>query len=425
MFLDKARIYVKGGDGGNGAVAYRREKYVPMGGPWGGDGGKGGDVILVVDEGLRTLIDFRYQKHYKAERGENGGTKNMHGRKGEDLLIRVPPGTVVRDADTGALLADLTEHGQRVVVARGGRGGRGNTRFASNKDKCPAYAEKGDPGEERWLLLELKLLADVGLIGYPNVGKSTIISRVSAAKPEIANYHFTTIVPNLGVVKVGEESFVMADIPGLIEGAHTGAGLGHEFLRHTERTRLLVHVLDIAGSEGRDPLQDFAVINRELALYSERLARRPQVIAANKMDLPGAEENLARLRQELGEQYPVFPVSAATGQGLDELVKYLARRLPELPPEEAVEAVEPEEVKVTRVEETEPFTLKRDEEGVWVIGGQEVEKHFHRTDFNNEAAVRRFQKILEVLGVDRALREAGIQEGDTVRIMDMEFEWQE
>ncbi|GAW32341.1 GTPase ObgE, partial [Carboxydocella sp. JDF658] len=399
--------------------------YVPMGGPWGGDGGKGGDVILVVDEGLRTLIDFRYQKHYKAERGENGGTKNMHGRKGEDLLIRVPPGTVVRDADTGALLADLTEHGQRVVVARGGRGGRGNTRFASNKDKCPAYAEKGDPGEERWLLLELKLLADVGLIGYPNVGKSTIISRVSAAKPEIANYHFTTIVPNLGVVKVGEESFVMADIPGLIEGAHTGAGLGHEFLRHTERTRLLVHVLDIAGSEGRDPLQDFAVINRELALYSERLARRPQVIAANKMDLPGAEENLARLRQELGEQYPVFPVSAATGQGLDELVKYLARRLPELPPEEAVEAVEPEEVKVTRVEETEPFTLKRDEEGVWVIGGQEVEKHFHRTDFNNEAAVRRFQKILEVLGVDRALREAGIQEGDTVRIMDMEFEWQE
>lgn len=425
MFLDKARIYVKGGDGGNGAVAYRREKYVPMGGPWGGDGGKGGDVILVVDEGLRTLIDFRYQKHYKAERGENGGTKNMHGRKGEDLLIRVPPGTVVRDADTGALLADLTEHGQRVVVARGGRGGRGNTRFASNKDKCPAYAEKGDPGEERWLLLELKLLADVGLIGYPNVGKSTIISRVSAAKPEIANYHFTTIVPNLGVVKVGEESFVMADIPGLIEGAHTGAGLGHEFLRHTERTRLLVHVLDIAGSEGRDPLQDFAVINRELALYSERLARRPQVIAANKMDLPGAEENLARLRQELGEQYPVFPVSAATGQGLTELVNYLARRLPELPPEETVEVVKEDEVKVTRAEADEPFTLERDEEGVWVIGGQEVEKHFHRTDFNNEAAVRRFQKILEVLGVDRALREAGIQEGDTVRIVDMEFEWQE
>ncbi|MFZ5627468.1 MAG: GTPase ObgE [Bacillota bacterium] len=425
MFLDKARIYVKGGDGGNGAVAYRREKYVPMGGPWGGDGGKGGDVILVVDEGLRTLIDFRYQKHYKAERGENGGTKNMHGRKGEDLLIRVPPGTVVRDADTGALLADLTEHGQRVVVARGGRGGRGNTRFASNKDKCPAYAEKGDPGEERWLLLELKLLADVGLIGYPNVGKSTIISRVSAAKPEIANYHFTTIVPNLGVVKVGEESFVMADIPGLIEGAHTGAGLGHEFLRHTERTRLLVHVLDIAGSEGRDPLQDFAVINRELALYSERLARRPQVIAANKMDLPGAEENLARLQKELGDSYPIFPVSAATGQGLTELVNYLARRLPELPPEETVEVVKEDEVKVTRAEADEPFTLERDEDGTWVIGGQEVEKHFYRTDFNNEAAVRRFQKILEVLGVDRALREAGIQEGDTVRIVDMEFEWQE
>lgn len=291
-------------------VAYRREKYIPEGGPYGGDGGRGGNVILRVDEGLRTLVDFRYQRHYKAEKGENGGSKNMHGRNGEDLVIRVPMGTVVKDAESGEVLADLVEPGQETIIAKGGRGGRGNSRFATAQNKAPGFAEKGDPGEEHWLWLELKLIADVGLVGFPNVGKSTIISRVSAAKPKIADYHFTTLVPNLGVVRVGDRfSFVLADIPGLIEGAHTGAGLGHEFLRHTERTRLLIHVVDISGVEGRDPLEDYDAINRELELYNPKLARRKQLIAANKLDLPTAKANLERLQAKLGGQqkFSLYP----------------------------------------------------------------------------------------------------------------------
>jgi len=331
MFYDHLKIHVKAGDGGNGCVAFRREKYVPLGGPAGGDGGRGGHVVLRADEGLRTLVDFHFKRHFRAGRGRHGEGKDRHGKNGADLVLRVPVGTMVREAETGRVLADLTAHGQEAVVARGGRGGRGNARFATPKEKAPRIAEKGKPGEERWLELALKLLSDVGLIGFPNAGKSTILSRVSAARPKIADYPFTTLEPCLGVVRAGEgESFVVADLPGLIEGAHTGAGLGHKFLRHIERTRLLIHVLDTAGTGGRDPVEDFTAINRELALYSPELASRPQVVAANKMDLPEARANLDRLRAALPD-CEIFPVSAVTGEGLDLLIARVAVLLQELP----------------------------------------------------------------------------------------------
>jgi GTP-binding protein len=423
MFYDQAKIFVKGGDGGAGAVAFRREKYVPEGGPSGGDGGRGGSVIFVADEGLRTLVDFRYKRHYKADRGEHGQGKNMHGKSGEDLIIRIPVGTLIKDADSGQVLADLTEHGQRVIVARGGRGGRGNARFISNINKAPRLAEKGEPGIACWLLLELKLLADVGLVGFPNVGKSTIISRVSAAKPKIADYHFTTLVPNLGVVEVEDGiSFVIADIPGLIEGAHTGAGLGHDFLRHTERTKLILHVLDISGAEGRDPVQDFKVIQEELRLYNARLAERPVLIVANKMDIPGAEENLERLRLELGEKFKIYPVSAATGEGLDVLMQDISVLLPKLPvPELELHRVEQQPLPM---QEAERFTISREDE-IFVVRGKEIERHLAMTNFESEEGLRRFQKILNVMGIDDALRTQGIRVGDKVKIADLEFEWEE
>lgn len=424
MFYDQAKIYVKGGDGGAGAVAFRREKYVPEGGPSGGDGGRGGDVVFIADEGLRTLVDFRYKRHYKADRGEHGQGKNMHGKGGEDLVVRIPTGTLVKDQDSGEVLADLTEHGQKVIVAKGGRGGRGNARFMSNTNKAPTLAENGEPGEERYLTLELKLLADVGLVGFPNVGKSTMISRVSAAKPKIADYHFTTLVPNLGVVELEDgDSFVMADIPGLIEGAHTGAGLGHEFLRHTERTRLILHVLDIAGSENRDPLEDYQIIQEELRQYSPELAKRPMIIVANKMDISGAEENLKRLRESLGEETEIFPVSAATGEGLKDLVYRIAQLLPDIPAPE-IFVREEEQHKVTHAEEKERFELTQ-EDGIFVISGKEIEKHVKMTLFESEEGVYRFQNILKAMGVDDALREAGIKEGDKVQIAGVEFDWEE
>lgn len=424
MFYDQAKIYVKAGDGGAGAVAFRREKYVPEGGPSGGDGGRGGKVIFVADEGLRTLVDFRYKRHYKADRGEHGQGKNMHGKSGEDLSVRIPVGTVVKDADTGEILADLIEHGQKVVVANGGRGGRGNARFMSNTNKAPTVAENGEPGEERNLLLELKLLADVGLVGFPNVGKSTIISQISAAKPKIADYHFTTLVPNLGVVALEDgESFVVADIPGLIEGAHTGAGLGHEFLRHTERTRLILHVLDIAGSEERDPLDDFQIIKDELRQYSQELANRPMLIVANKMDIPSAEENLKRLEEKLGEEYRIFPVSAATGEGLQELVYAIAQILPEVPAPQ-IFVREEEQHKVTQAESPNRFELTR-EGDFFIITGKEIEKHVQMTMFDSEDGLYRFQNILKAMGIERALLNEGIKVGDKVQIGGLEFEWEE
>ena len=423
MFYDYAKVHVKAGDGGNGIVAWRREKYVPMGGPAGGDGGDGGSIILEADNNLRTLIDFRYNTHYKAERGKHGQGSSMHGSNAEDKILRVPVGTVVRDAETEQILADLTTPGQRVTVAKGGRGGRGNTHFVSSTHRAPTLAENGDAGEERWITLELKLLADVGLVGFPNVGKSTIISHVSAAKPKIADYHFTTIVPNLGMVKVDEgRSFVMADIPGLIEGAADGAGLGHRFLQHTERTKVLVHVLDISGSEGRDPLEDFAIVNQELETYNPVLMKRPMVIAANKTDIMGEVDYLARLREAL-PQYEVFPISAATGEGLKPLVYRLAELVEqvELEPEEVTPV---EEVKITQVVENEvKFVIERDEAGVFVVSGPEIERHWRRTNFVNDDAVTRFLQIVEAMGVVKALREQGCKDGDTVRIQDVEFDF--
>ncbi len=423
MFYDYAKVHVKAGDGGNGIVAWRREKYVPMGGPAGGDGGDGGSIILEADNNLRTLIDFRYNTHYKAERGQHGQGSSMHGRSADDKLLRVPVGTVVRDAETQQILADLTSAGQRVVVAKGGRGGRGNTHFVSSTHRSPTLAENGDAGEERWITLELKLLADVGLVGFPNVGKSTIISHVSAAKPKIADYHFTTIVPNLGMVKVDEgRSFVMADIPGLIEGAADGAGLGHRFLRHTERTKVLVHVLDISGSEGRDPLEDFAIVNQELEKYNASLMKRPMLIAANKIDIMGEVDYLALLREKLPD-YEVFPISAATGEGLKPLVYRLAELVEqvELEPEETTTV---EEVKVTKaVEDEVKFIIEQDEAGVFVVSGPEIERHWRRTNFVNEDAVSRFLQIVESMGVVKALREQGCKDGDTVRIQDVEFDF--
>lgn len=420
MFYDKAKVFVKGGDGGNGAVAFRREKYVPLGGPSGGDGGSGGNVIFVADEGLRTLVDFRYQRHYKADRGEHGQGKGMHGSKAGDLIVRVPVGTVLKEAESEEFIGDMVENGQEIIVAAGGRGGRGNARFATAANKAPRVAEKGEPGAERWITLELKLLADVGLVGFPNAGKSTLISRISAAKPKIADYPFTTLVPNLGMVRMPDgDSFVVADIPGLIEGAHAGAGLGHEFLRHIERTRILVHVVDMAGSEGRDPIEDFKTINKELEAYNPILAKRPQVVAANKMDLPGAEENFSRFKTEITEDIDMFPISAVTGQGIDPLMFKVAELFKTVGPPEPVVS---EEEKVTRVVAGERFTVHKDD-GVFVIEGKEIERHYAMTDFNNEDAVKRFLRILKLMGVDDELRHQGAQNGDTIRIGNLEFDF--
>jgi GTP-binding protein len=427
MFVDRVKIYVKGGDGGNGIVAFRREKYVPKGGPAGGDGGKGADVVFEVDEGLRTLIDFRYQRHFKAPRGENGKSKNQHGKNAEDMVVKVPPGTVVIDDDTKEVIADLTEHGQRVVVAKGGRGGRGNTRFATPANPAPEICEKGEPGEERYVVLELKLLADVGLVGFPSVGKSTLLSVVSRAKPKIADYHFTTIVPNLGVVETEDgRSFVMADLPGLIEGAHQGVGLGHQFLRHIERTRVIVHVIDMSASEGRDPYDDYVTINNELKEYNLRLTERPQIIAANKMDIPEAHEHLKRFKEKLQEDYPVFPISAATGQGIRELLFAIADKLEETPEFPLQDVAEKEGIhrvvyKYERPEEE--FTITRDPDGAFVLSGAKIEKLFKMTDFTHDESIRRFARQLRSLGVDEALRAKGAKDGDTVRLLDYEFEF--
>jgi GTP-binding protein len=420
MFYDQAVIYVKGGDGGNGCVAMRREKYVPEGGPWGGDGGRGGSIIFRADGGLRTLVDFRYKRHYKAARGRHGEGKNRHGASGDDLIVRVPVGTVISDAATGELFADLVKDGHEVIVARGGRGGRGNAHFATPQYKAPRLAEKGEPGEERSLKLELKLLADVGLVGFPNAGKSTLISRVSAARPKIADYPFTTIVPNLGVVRLEDgHSFVMADIPGLIEGAHTGVGLGQEFLRHIERTRLLIHVVDTAGSEGRDPLEDFLVTNKELSLYKPVASNKPQVIAANKMDLPEAAEKFKKLKNTLAKDYEIFPVSAVTGDGLKELMFRVAVLLEQIPADMPAD----DEQETLVMHRAEPrFTVTR-QEGIFLVSGKEIERHVAMTDMDNDEAIERLQRIMKRMGIEDALDDAGIREGDTVKIGKWEFDY--
>lgn len=419
MFVDYARIYVKGGDGGNGIVAFRREKYVPMGGPSGGDGGRGGNVIFVADEGLKTLMDFRYKKHFKAGRGEHGQGKNMHGRSGEDLIVKVPVGTVIKDDATGDVIADLTRHEQEAVVARGGRGGRGNARFATSTNRAPTLSENGEPGEERWIRLELKLLADVGLVGFPNAGKSTLISRISAAKPKIADYPFTTLVPNLGVVETkNRENFVVADIPGLIENASEGAGLGHDFLRHIERTKVLLFLLDTAQTEGRDVLEDYEILRRELEKYNPKLLSRPYLIVANKIDISEASENLKRLQELYGDK--VHPISAVTGEGLEELIEKTYELLKSVPEE----VYEGEERVVRKYEEEIPFEINK-ADGVYEVTGKRIEKLVTMTNFNTEEGLRRFQNAVIKMGLEDALKDMGIKEGDIVRIKDFEFEYTE
>ncbi|MBP1914911.1 GTPase ObgE [Lederbergia galactosidilytica] len=430
MFVDQVKVYVKGGDGGNGMVAFRREKYVAMGGPAGGDGGKGADVVFQVDEGLRTLMDFRYQRHFKASRGEHGMSKSKHGKGAEDLVVKVPPGTVVKDLETEEVIADLVEHGQKAVVARGGRGGRGNIRFATPANPAPEMAENGEPGQERDVVLELKILADVGLVGFPSVGKSTLLSVVSAAKPKIAEYHFTTIVPNLGVVETEDSrSFVMADLPGLIEGAHEGVGLGHQFLRHIERTRVIVHVIDMSGMEGRDPFEDFQTINQELEKYNLRLMERPQIIVANKMDMPEAEENLSVFRNKLKEEYPIYPISALTRQGVRDLLFEVANQLettPEFPLYDIVDTdAEIHRVVYRHEKDPDQFTITRDPDSAFVISGDVIERLFKMTDFSRDESVRRFARQMRGMGVDDALRERGAKDGDIIRILEFEFEFVE
>jgi GTP-binding protein len=417
MFFDEAKIYVKAGDGGNGCVSFRREKYIPFGGPNGGNGGKGGDVYLVLNPHLNTLINFKKRSHFKAQRGGHGRGKDQTGKRGEDLTIAVPPGTVAYDADTGQLLADLTQPEQRALVARGGRGGRGNAAFATPTNQAPRLAEKGEPGQERWLRLELKLIADVGIVGVPNAGKSTLLAAVSAARPKIADYPFTTLEPNLGVVTVDDRDFVLADIPGLIEGAHVGAGLGHQFLRHVERTRLLIHLLDGASA---DPLGDFGKINEELALFDPQLARKPQVVVLNKMDLPQTQELWPRIRREIKKlDLEAMSISAVTGQGVPTLLQRVVYLLDRLPREEPVI----EEVKVFRLEEEEPFSIAQEEDG-WRVWGTKIERVVAMTNWEYDEAVMRFQRILGAMGISAALEKAGVEVGDTVRIGDIELEWQ-
>lgn len=423
MFIDRARIFVKAGDGGNGMSSFRREKYVPKGGPSGGDGGRGADIVLVVDGNLNTLIDFRYRRQFKGDNGAAGATSNMHGRKAETLYVNVPPGTVVKEAETGRIIADLTKKGQEFVIAKGGRGGRGNARFVNSVNRAPTFAEKGEPGEQLWLQLELKVLADVGLVGYPSVGKSSILARVSAAKPDIAEYHFTTLAPILGVVSLREgQSFVLADIPGLIEGAHEGVGLGHDFLRHIERTKVLIHVIDISGLEGRDPIDDYHKINNELEMYNKKLAGRPQIIAANKMDLPDAQEKYEEVKAfMLKEGREIFPISAATGEGLDELMNRAYHLIGEYV--EEIETIE--DIVVYEAKQDEAFTISRDDDGAYVVKGKDVEKVVAMLNFDNEEAINRFHSIWKRMGIEEALIERGIQEGNLVRIGTMEFEYRQ
>ena len=422
MFVDVAKIFIKGGDGGNGAVSFRREKYIPRGGPDGGDGGDGGNVIFVVDSGMHTLMDFRYRRHYKAESGQNGGNSNRKGRNGKDLYIKVPPGTVIKDIETGRVLADLRYHGQQKVLARGGSGGKGNARFATSTRQAPKFAQPGHKGEERWVFLELKSIADVGLIGFPNVGKSTILSVLTSARPKIANYHFTTLAPNLGVVEVDREhSFILADIPGLIKGAHKGSGLGHDFLRHIERTRLLIHVVDVSGIEGRDPIEDFNIINNELKTYSSKLMQRPQIVVANKCDIPGYEKNLERLKEYLHPKgIKVFPVSAVQKQGFTQLLWEIVEMLKKLPEDQPFED---DEVEIyDNIQQEPPFEITMDGD-VYVVSGYFIDRLMDSINLNDDDSFQYFQRALRRRGIIDALREKGIKDGDTVRIKDIEFDY--
>ena len=423
MFIDKARIFVKAGNGGNGAVSFRREKYVPAGGPDGGDGGRGASVIFEVDNDLRTLMDFKYQRKYVATPGGDGSKKRQAGKNGEDLVLKVPAGTIIRDEATGKIIADLKEEGDRAVVARGGRGGKGNQHFANAVRQAPNFAKSGTDGEERWVILELKMIADVGLLGFPNVGKSTFLSVVTAAKPKIANYHFTTLTPNLGVVKTKYgDSFVLADIPGLIEGAAEGVGLGHDFLRHVERTKVLIHIVDISGLEGRNALEDFDAINDELKLYNEKLSTRPQVVVANKIDILEDESVYEEFKTTLEDRgYKVFKMSAATREGIDDVIAYVSQVLKDA---EEIELVSEEELYVPELDAIEEEGLQVEiEDGVYVVTGKALRRIMYSVNFEDMESIQFFQKAMESQGVFDKLREMGIEDGDTVKIYEIEFEF--
>ena len=422
MFVDIAKISIKAGKGGNGSIAFRREKYIPMGGPAGGDGGDGGSIIIVADEGLRTLMDFRYKKHYQAENGEDGRGKKQYGADGKDLYLRVPQGTLIKDEETGIVLADLKSKGQQYVVARGGHGGKGNVKFKSSIRRAPRFAEPGGKGDERKIVLELKLIADVGLVGFPNVGKSTILASVTSAKPKIANYHFTTLKPNLGVVSIGEgHSYVLADIPGLIEGASEGAGLGLDFLRHVERTKLLLHVLDASGQEGRDPVEDFYKINEELKQYSEKLSQKQQIIVLNKMDLPEALDNVEKIKKEFSGKYEIIQVSAATGQGLDLLKKRAYERLLQI--EDEIEFVDEDIVENFFDKKEKDTILVSKEDDYFTAEGDFLERLVASTNFDDFESFSNFQKVLVDKGVIQKLRDLGAVEGDLISVCGVEFDF--
>ncbi|EGD50358.1 GTP-binding protein Obg/CgtA [Thermoanaerobacter ethanolicus JW 200] len=423
MFIDTARIYIKAGDGGNGIISFRREKYVAYGGPDGGDGGKGGDVIFVADPNLSTLLDFKYRKKYIAQNGENGRGKNQYGKNGEDLYIKVPVGTLIINDETGEIIADLVKPNQKAIVLRGGKGGRGNTKFATSTLKTPRFAESGEKGKEMWVRLELKLLADVGLIGFPNAGKSTLLASCTRAKPKIANYPFTTLTPNLGVVEYKGKSFVMADIPGLIEGAHRGEGLGHDFLRHIERTKMLIHVVDVSGNEGRDPIEDFEKINEELKLYSERLLTLPQIVAANKIDLQSGRENYPDFEKEIKKRgYDVYPISALTKEGIDKLLDKTIEILSSIPVEEIKEVSEV--IVYTPPEEEETLNIEV-KDNTYYLSGTKIDKLLKRVNLQDEHSLRYFEMLLRKSGVIDALKEKGFKSGDTINVRDFEFEYYE
>lgn len=424
MFVDYAKIIIKSGDGGNGAATFRREKYVAAGGPDGGDGGRGGDIYFEVDPNANTLIDFRYTKKFKAEDGQNGSGSHRFGKSGEDCIVKVPLGTIVKDAETGKVIVDLSKEGQKELILKGGRGGKGNSHFATSTRQAPRFAIDGEKGKEKEVILELKLLADVGLVGFPNVGKSTILSRVTKATPKIADYHFTTIDPNLGVVKTEYgDSFVLADIPGIIEGASEGIGLGTQFLRHVERTRLLLHVIDVAGTEGRDPIDDFNKINDELKKYSEKLAERKQIIVANKIDSmqDGSNmENLEKLAKE--KNMEIYKISAVTGEGLNELFNHVSEIIKTLPKEEIVDVED--RIVYTLEDEEEQFTIDI-VDGEFIVEGPAVERLMGRVNIGDNESYHYMEKMLKKLGIEDALREKGVKEGDTVKLLEWVFEWYE
>ena len=424
MFVDEVLLRVEAGNGGDGCTAFRREKYISMGGPYGGNGGHGADIIFKVDEGLHTLLDLRYQKTIKAPKGENGRGKNQHGKGASPLIVKVPLGTVVTDMDTGLIIADLSHKNQEEIIAKGGRGGRGNTAFKTQTNTAPDYSENGEEGERRNLKVEVKMLADVGLVGLPSVGKSTIISCVSASKPKIAAYHFTTLTPNLGVVGASEgRSFVIADLPGLIEGASEGEGLGDKFLRHIERTRVIAHVIDMSGFEGRNPYDDYVLINKELEAFNKKLMEKPMIVIANKMDVEGAKENLEEFKKKVDCE--IFEVSAVSKTGLDAVVNRLADILDTIPNNPLYDDSQIESHVLYKFKKEEPFIITRDDDGTWVVSGKEVERIFKMTKFSSDEAVTRFAKKLRKMGIDDKLVEMGAETGDCVRILDFYFDFRD